>query len=476
MTSHLFSNLSWRLTGACLTLPCVFLLGACVENSAFSDLSFMNTAANGHQVGSSDYQGKGESGQVYQAKPIASEKLLVATGPLNVKEQSRAYDPAQAHLQARQKVNKNDFKKHNELSPHFKPDAQSGMDGVMRVLKVTGDTSFLDEENAEYAQVHNSVTKPSQTVAEVKGHAAQASTSGGFMQKLGALFSEKPQPVSADSNVIAADEPVGDTMASAYDGSGIIIPPRKPGYQKTTIQLSLDTQGSQVRYRVENGEVVLPPRTPKLKKQESDIATISQSSVQQRMPEESSDNLVEKLADLIKPDNRIAETERIASKSSGAHIKTKTIKFGEGALPVPGTKPNVPSRALVKSSYQSPPKFVIEKGQKSEGVVSVQKLRAGMHPKKVRLVIEVSGLTKYKATVDDIRNVLLVKLENTRWDIAPQASFSNNKLLGTYIAKPSSQGGTLLEVRLKKPTKITGSSVLDPLNGSGHRIIIDLDV
>ncbi len=87
---------------------------------------------------------------VVRGKKVKSEALLNADGQWNVIEANRSYDPAKAHLEARNNVNTKNFKKNEELSAHFKPDAKSGQDGKVRVLKLKPQGPGAQKLHAQY--------------------------------------------------------------------------------------------------------------------------------------------------------------------------------------------------------------------------------------------------------------------------------------------------------------------------------------
>tara|TARA_B100001989_G_scaffold233340_1_gene193179 strand:+ start:4964 stop:6076 length:1113 start_codon:yes stop_codon:yes gene_type:complete len=73
------------------------------------------------------------------SEPISSEDLLDAEGEWAIVEKNESYDPSQAHMQAREKVDPRRRKKMKELSPHFEPHAKSGRDHNERILMVNAD-------------------------------------------------------------------------------------------------------------------------------------------------------------------------------------------------------------------------------------------------------------------------------------------------------------------------------------------------
>ncbi|MCK5374988.1 MAG: hypothetical protein KAJ40_06865 [Alphaproteobacteria bacterium] len=109
-----------------------------------------------------------------------SEALLKVNGNWNiVVEQDRSMDPTQAHLKARERVNVKRRNNDKELSAHFEPDAKSGEDRKMRVLRVKHGDDGKDGNLDQFYIVESSVVKPSHTIA-----------GSDLLQKIKALFGE----------------------------------------------------------------------------------------------------------------------------------------------------------------------------------------------------------------------------------------------------------------------------------------------
>ncbi len=133
----------------------------------------------------------------------------------------------------------------------------------------------------------------------------------------------------------------------------------------------------------------------------------------------------------------------------------------------------VPSKKPVRAGAKNSPSDVSKKSGKSASVI---KMRSATHSDVIRVVIEVTDITKYKVTIDPLRNVLRLKMDNTSWDIGDQGNIKNSDLLGSYVVRKQKDGASLLEIRLKKKAKISDTVVLRPNSTSKHRIVIDLSL
>ena len=166
---------------------------------------------------------------------VNSEALLDAKGNWNIVEQGGAMDPTQAHLNARKNVNVRRRKNKDEFTPHFQPNAKSGEDGKMRVLRLQRGGETFSRDASKYDIAESSVVKPTHTVAE-----------GDLLKKIKALFGEED----------AGAQSIGGSQRYS-ERSGIIMPGRKPG-REAAAEVKPETQkrGHKI------GSVVVPPELP----------------------------------------------------------------------------------------------------------------------------------------------------------------------------------------------------------------------
>lgn len=338
----------------------VCALVACVE-TAFPDLNFITPAA-----GDADMSAYSSSPtpSIKKRYRINSEKLLEADGNWHLVEQGREYDPAQANLAARKKVDVHRRSKMNELSPHFKPNAPSNQDVKMRVLRLERNGAPSNDAYEAYEVAETTFVKPSQTVV---------------------------------------GQDIIDKITSMFDGAGGIITPPPLPQRKRVVALRL---------------AKAPARTP------------SQKPIRD------------------------------------------THSMQDGFLedvPVPKLKP-----VLAQPKLKSIVKSVTPKAASAKSMARATAIRAGKHPGKTRMVIEVSDITRYKVAIDHIRNVLRIKMEATSWAIEPQGTIGGSPLLGSYTARPQNDGSVLLEIRLKAKSEILDTMLLRPNTSSLHRVVIDL--
>ena len=187
-------------------------------------------------------------GQEYYARvpaqKIQSEILLAEKGNWNLVEKSEVIDPMQAHLAAREAVDTARRKNKKELSAHFQPDAKSGQDGKMRVLRLEpGDTEF-----EEYQIAESSISKPTHAVAEQD-----------LLNKIKTIFGEDDQ--SSQTLVVPKRKPVQKVA---------VVKQEKPRANSVSTASFLAKKPTSSEERMIGG-VVVPPITPKQKFAASDV-------------------------------------------------------------------------------------------------------------------------------------------------------------------------------------------------------------
>ncbi len=341
----------------------VCTLAACVE-TAFSDLNFITPAAGDADL--SAYPPTSTTTSVKKRYRINSEKLLEADGNWNLVEQGREYDPAQANLAARKKVDVHRKNKMNELSPHFKPDALSNQDVKMRVLRLEKNGAPSNDDYDAYEVAETTFVKPSQTVV---------------------------------------GQDMIDKITSMFDDAGSIVTP--------------------------------PPLPQRRRIMTAGLANLHPSAI--TPPQKPMNNMSAALDEVLE------------------------------SIPVPTLKPVLAQPKLKSIVNGAPPQ-----GALAKSTARATAIRAGKHPGKTRMVIEVSDITRYKVAIDHIRNVLRIKMEDTNWAMEPQGTLGGSPLLGSYTARPQNDGSVLLEIRLKAKSEILDTMLLRPNTSSLHRVVIDL--
>jgi len=352
-------------------------------------------------------------------KKIKTERLLNEEGHWNLVEKSKGYDPAEAHMQARKNVNTKSRKTDKKLAAHFDPNAKDGQDGKIRVLR-------MESKNGRWGDTADDYKVASSNVSLPKWVVAQQESGKGVVGRISSLFGGDKVRVSP---VVKS----GPEKVVALQPAPQVVAPPTPRPQRQ-VQKSLG-------HKIVGG-VITPPKLPSRRFVSKAVVV---SKVATTVPV-SGDVIIPKRKPVLKQSLRFPTARDVALK----------------VVPKPPEVQNTNGSV----SYIDP--------QHSSGAVVTQ-LRSGQHSGKVRLVVELSSPTQFKAGVDDVRGVLLIKVLNANWGVSPQDNFGSNSLLGTYVARKKSDNSTLLEIRLKKKARIIYSAMLRPNEQSQYRIVVDLE-
>lgn len=409
--------------------------------------------------------GKSTDYTVIGGKKVQSEDLLNAEGNWNLIEQSEENDPAQAHLKAREKVDPKRRKAMSELSPHFKPDAQSGKDGKFRVLRLEpqGDEG-LPEEGLKVADedvqvATTSVSKPKQTVAEPE-----------LIQKVKSLFGEDWQTASAVHRDVASDPESRQASPVAASKAQAVLPPEtKP------VAIPEDKTESEEEKPILGGfkKLLTSVFSDDIEEEE----TPKETDIVQNNENQDAHLTVATLP--LSPETMQGHLPAIVPPPLPARKLAEIMPAASGTenVPIPQQKPVF----AAAESVAVKPRFddgqdagTEERRLPNAGQVKVLAIRGGNHPGKARIAIDFSGAVQYRVAIDDIRNVLRVKFENTFWGPELLGGLGDSPLLGSYVVQEEENGSVLLEIRLKKKAVISETMVLRPGVTQNHRVVIDL--
>lgn len=108
------------------------------------------------------------------------------------------------------------------------------------------------------------------------------------------------------------------------------------------------------------------------------------------------------------------------------------------------------------------------------GGASVIDVRTGDHPDRTRVVLDLSGPSRFEYVMDEEKNMLVIELPDARWEAGERRVFSDHPLLMAYLARPAPSGGTLLAIKMKRKAKLIFKTVYEPNQSRGHRIVFDV--
>ncbi len=415
------------------------MLSGCNLSSGVSNPFISDKQSHYYAVPPHDAGNAVEQPEPVRFTRVTSETLLSADGNFNMVEDSQSVDPAKAHLAARKQVNIRNFKKKEELSPHFSPNAKSGEDGTLRVLRVAG-AAPLDD----YDVVARSVLRPNTVLDEDVGRNTRIGS------------------------------------AVAYD----VTPPRKP-VEVAARLARIEAASGDVDAVIENGRVLRPPSLPAWrvtkvyarKDKPEAVASADQKSYVHPQEREVLSGII-----VIPP-----------KRSDGVKKPRPLSRVAESGVALPGYKPDFSMKsadnqmdgfqradaARIEKALQGARTVVSHKQQGHEGRRKVVDIRAGRYDGNHRIVLEVSEKPSYRVKLDVLRGVLQMKLDNSDWDLSPQSRFDESGLFGTYVARQTASGDVFLEVRLKHKTQIIREMILKPgqVRSEGppvYRLVLDL--
>lgn len=384
------------------------------------------------------------------AKQPRAEDLLNAEGNWNLVDET-SNDPALAHQRARENVDTQHFKRDAALAPHFTPDAKSGQDGKMRVLKLqpNGDDAMGDLADEGLAVTETSITKPSQKVVKPE-----------LATKVRALLAEKSQAPSPAYEAVSSSGLSSKEQAPSIAGNA--SPSVGTGgevrgfFDRIANALTPDAPPEIKVEPAPAAKPIIKTQAPKgiLASRPLDIDTQQIQTAEQRI----SPNGI-----AVPPSMPVRKVERVYASAAPQVAVTPRVK--------PSTAPLHKSALTSKSGAQD----LMSVDALQNGVVRALGMRSAMHPGKTRIAFDFSDSVKYKVALDHIRNVLRVKFENAKWGLEPQGSLEKNSaLLGSYVTKQQKDGSILFEVRLRQKVSLDDTMIIRPGTSPHHRVVIDL--
>lgn len=124
------------------------------------------------------------------------------------------------------------------------------------------------------------------------------------------------------------------------------------------------------------------------------------------------------------------------------------------------------------SEAKANPKPVTVK--KSSAPLQVQQVRVGEQTNgKTRIVLDTSAAAKISYDIDNGEKILLIEVPNAGWAAKQTQTLKAGGLVSSYKAESDANGSRLI-VQLKGPAQVVSTSRLDPSDGAGYRVFLDL--
>jgi len=105
---------------------------------------------------------------------------------------------------------------------------------------------------------------------------------------------------------------------------------------------------------------------------------------------------------------------------------------------------------------------------------AVNRVRIGEHPGKVRLVLDLSGPVDYEVLPSHDGRAVTLHLYETGWHAQPSWRGIKVPIVKAMEAKALKTGGTALTIEAKGRMSVFSHGLLEPRNGGGYRLYIDL--
>lgn len=128
----------------------------------------------------------------------------------------------------------------------------------------------------------------------------------------------------------------------------------------------------------------------------------------------------------------------------------------------------------VETAEARSPAFQNARIEPAAAGTSVQHVRFGAHPGKVRMVFDLNAPSGVQYDLDNKQNLLIVRLPGAKWNTKPEEAFNNGKVLRGYAAKTTEEGDALVVVKLKGPSKVLTSQKLGKNEQGYYRVFLDI--
>lgn len=108
------------------------------------------------------------------------------------------------------------------------------------------------------------------------------------------------------------------------------------------------------------------------------------------------------------------------------------------------------------------------------GPAVIQDVRLGSQgDHKVRVVVDLSSKAAFSYDLDEVEKILVLDVKGANAKAAIEKSGLNSSLVDSYVVQNDGPDARVV-LQLKDRVKVTGSNVLAPSSGVGHRLYVDL--
>jgi hypothetical protein len=108
------------------------------------------------------------------------------------------------------------------------------------------------------------------------------------------------------------------------------------------------------------------------------------------------------------------------------------------------------------------------------GTSSINNIRIGVHPGKMRIVLDISQPTEMGFEASDDGKSVIVKLPASVWRAGAFSARHARGMLTDFLYTPSESGGGQLSLFMNRPVRIERPFLVPPGGKRGHRMVIDI--
>lgn len=105
---------------------------------------------------------------------------------------------------------------------------------------------------------------------------------------------------------------------------------------------------------------------------------------------------------------------------------------------------------------------------------TVSGVRVGSHPKKTRVVLDLSGKADFTHKVSDDGKSVVFNFSQADWKAAPFSRRHRHGVITNYAFAKNPKGGGLLKISSTAPVEVRRTLFFPPNGKRGHRLVIDL--
>ena len=105
---------------------------------------------------------------------------------------------------------------------------------------------------------------------------------------------------------------------------------------------------------------------------------------------------------------------------------------------------------------------------------TVNSVRIGEHPEKIRITLDLSAPTSYRVLEQNDQARILVELPAATWVATRTWQAAQLNIVSGFTVEEMKEGGTRLIINAVKGITVREEALLEPNGSKGHRLYIDI--